>query len=1081
MTNWAEQPMLKDPVALSFGKAGLFVVETARRSTVDIDIRSHKNWILEDLANQSVEDLRDFFRRKMSAELSIENQSWLIDRNDDGISDWRDLTTVNETVRLLVDSDKNGKADQSSVFASGFNEEINGVAAGVLPVDDFALMTIYPDLWKLKDINADGVADEREIMFRGFGVHAAFDGHDLHGLTVGPEGKIYFSVGDNGFSVRNQEGQVLHHPNTGGVLRMNPDGSDLEVYSYGTRNIQEIAYDKYGNWFSVDNDGDLENERERFVHLVEGGDSGWRLNWQFRSAGWAKYTGGPAYNPWIERQMWIPHFDGQPAYIVPPISNYSVGPGGFKFNPGTALNSSYKDFFFLCQFPVKKITAFRATPSGATFQMADEHIFHEGLMASALNFGFDGALYIADWIGKWQPNDQGIIYRVDSEFGPQSGAVREARNQVAAVLNHGLSEYQLADIIGLLHHDDQRVRLAAQFELVNRDQELEMLRLVTNSQTPQLARIHAIWGLTQLELVAKKSLDRRRLIERLPWTDADSEIRSQLAKFAGDIALKPAKDLLQQLSQDGNMRVRYFAAASLGKIGDSESTDLLFKLLATNANRDAVLRHGAIMGLVGCATTKQLSDASNHPSRFVRSGCVVALRRRRDPAVSIFLTDKDPWVAKEAASAIHDDFSIPDAMPKLAALIDSKDAKMLDETIVRRCLSACLRLGRSEDCQRLLRFAFAPENSASLRAEAMACLGKWNSDPLYDRVDGRVRKLSKRQFTVARKMTQRFLKNQVEFDPALDLAITKVASELGLDLGKSTYLRWIRSAEKSVDVRVAAFRSLADAGPSVELNRSLQFALDCNVEELRILALEVVAQQDPEIAISRIEDGWNTFPLREKQAAIALLGQLDDAEAYHKIESFLRQSVSGNWPAELQLDLELAAKKMNTDEIQSQLAEIVRRRQASSNPDSADAFSHLLFGGDRSAGETIYRTHVSAQCVRCHEAGGIGKQAGPVLQGIGKNVSRKYLLEALLFPSQAIAKGFETTTLITTDGIVANGTIVDENDERIILADNQGKRRRFETAEIDERSSTTVSTMPEVGKILSEKDIRDLVEFLSNK
>ena len=284
---WAREPMLKDPVAISFDDKGrLYVVETARRGTVDIDIRAHPEWIIDDLANQSVGDLRRFFRSKMSPERSDINKRWLKDLNGDGSHDWRDLTMVKETIRLLEDTKGAGVADKSTLFAEGFNEEISGVMAGVMPWQDHVFATVYPDLWRLKDTNGDGIADEKESMFRGFGVHAAFDGHDLHGLTIGPEGKIYFSIGDNGFSVTNQEGRLLHHPNTGGVLRMNPDGSDLEVFAKGLRNPQEIAFDEVGNLFTVDNDGDLEDERERFVHIAEGSDSGWRLNWQFRDSGW---------------------------------------------------------------------------------------------------------------------------------------------------------------------------------------------------------------------------------------------------------------------------------------------------------------------------------------------------------------------------------------------------------------------------------------------------------------------------------------------------------------------------------------------------------------------------------------------------------------------------------------------------------------------------------------------------------------------------------------------------------------------------------------------------------------------------
>ena len=120
ITLWAREPMLKNPVALSFDDRGrLYVVETARRSTVDIDIRGHQSWIVDDLSNQSIDDLRRFFRSKMSPGKSAENANWLRDYNGDGSHDWRDLMEVKERVHLLEDTQDAGKADRAHVFAEG--------------------------------------------------------------------------------------------------------------------------------------------------------------------------------------------------------------------------------------------------------------------------------------------------------------------------------------------------------------------------------------------------------------------------------------------------------------------------------------------------------------------------------------------------------------------------------------------------------------------------------------------------------------------------------------------------------------------------------------------------------------------------------------------------------------------------------------------------------------------------------------------------------------------------------------------------------------------------------------------------
>ena len=113
------------------------------------------------------------------------------------------------------------------------------------------------------------------------------------------------------------------------MLRCNPDGTELEVFATGLRNPQELAFDEFGNLFTGDNNSDS-GDKARWVYLVEGGDSGWRIGYQF-------IAGPISRGPWNEEKLWYPAFDGQAAYIVPPIANIADGPSGLAYDPGVSL------------------------------------------------------------------------------------------------------------------------------------------------------------------------------------------------------------------------------------------------------------------------------------------------------------------------------------------------------------------------------------------------------------------------------------------------------------------------------------------------------------------------------------------------------------------------------------------------------------------------------------------------------------------------------------------------------------------------------------------------------------------------
>jgi quinoprotein glucose dehydrogenase len=330
---FAAEPLLQNPVAFTIDPQGNFyVAETHRHSAVGpafryyegvLDIRSHLDWLDDDLALRSVPERTQMLAQKLGTNIVK-------------------FTEKSEILRLVQDKNGDGKAESSTIFANGFNRIPDGIAAGVLVHDGKVLFTCIPDLWQLEDTNNDGKADKRESLSTGYGVHISFLGHDLHGLVMGPDGRLYFSIGDRGLNVTNKEGRVLYYPDEGVVLRCEPDGANLEVFARGLRNPQELAFDDFGNLFSGDNNSDG-GDRARWVHLVEGGDSGWRVGYQH-------FNSPPRRGPWNTEKLWYPQFENQAAYIVPPLANLGYGPSGLAHYPGTGLPDKYRGHFVLCDF-----------------------------------------------------------------------------------------------------------------------------------------------------------------------------------------------------------------------------------------------------------------------------------------------------------------------------------------------------------------------------------------------------------------------------------------------------------------------------------------------------------------------------------------------------------------------------------------------------------------------------------------------------------------------------------------------------------------------------------------------------------
>ena len=146
-----------------------------------------------------------------------------------------------------------------------------------------------PFLSSFRDTTGDGVADEHKVLLEniGFGLrHPRGSDHTTNGCRMGIDGWLYIAVGDFGMeATKGADGKVVTLRG-GGVARVRPDGSDLEIYSYHTRNICDIAISPKLDLFTRDNTNDGKGWNIRVHHLTNGSEHGYpRLYKNFTSSG----------------------------------------------------------------------------------------------------------------------------------------------------------------------------------------------------------------------------------------------------------------------------------------------------------------------------------------------------------------------------------------------------------------------------------------------------------------------------------------------------------------------------------------------------------------------------------------------------------------------------------------------------------------------------------------------------------------------------------------------------------------------------------------------------------------------------
>jgi putative heme-binding domain-containing protein len=511
------------------------------------------------------------------------------------------------------------------------------------------------------------------------------------------------------------------------------------------------------------------------------------------------------------------------------------------------------------------------------------------------------------------------------------------------------------------------------------------------------------------------------------------------------------------------------AAIALGKWGATGASNALFAFAARDAS-NPTLRTAAVIGLAGAAHTADLAARANDPSREVRLASVVTLRRRQSPAVAAFLNDRDPLVIAEAARAIHDDTSIPGAMPTLAAMLATD---LRDEMTLRRAINANLRLGTPESAARLADYAMDQAAPVAMRREALESLLVWDAPPRLDRVDGYARTYQPQPIhDVLQSRLDRLLALS---EPDLKTLGVKLMVTQELDATAAQMAAILADSTAPSDLRSQALRLMASRhGNDPAFARALDAALASgSPEELFRTALELLPPAQGARLVTEARTALAERDTATRQTVLRLLASRDHAAADALLKEQAALLVAGTYPEALQLDLieALEARRAAVPAIDQALA-------AYATTPAAAARQELLAGGDPARGREIGLNHLGGNCLACHRIESpVGSAVGPVLRSIGRERDAAYLLESLINPGAAIAPGFGFVSLTLKDGSALGGTLAKESPDSVTVRLPDGVERTVPRGDIA-ALTPPISIMPSMDGILQPREIRDLVAYL---
>ena len=927
-----------------------------------------------------------------------------------------------------VDLDGDGKADQFTTFAE-MDSPRGVIWDGPAGRGPGALYVMHPpNLTAYYDTNGDGKADAEEDLVTGLGFDLKFRGadHTTNGCRLAIDGFIYIAVGDYGYvEARAKDGTTIRNRG-GGIVRVRPDGTGLEIVSRGQRNIYDVAVSPTLDLFTRDNTNDGGGWDVRLSHVPPGAHLGY---------------------PTL--------FKNFPEDHVKPLADYGGGsPCGALWIDEPGLENG----LFTVEWGRGAIMFHPLAEDGASWQ-AEQREWLKITRPTDMDVDAAGRIFISSWDGAT------FTYN-----GPNAGYVlRVAKKGAPSVIVPDLASANAEQLIAAINSPSGTLRLAAQRQLLRRVRQGERpavqgLALVGAGRDGVAERTAWLATMSQAARIGNFSLD-----AAIDWAASTGLEESLLKVVDGTpaFATPSLEQLITESLASEKPRIRAAAIVGARRAGKASIAPHVLPLVG---DADPVVAHLAERALsewkstLVCLTALDSSDEKMKPGVLralygiyeipVVDGLIVRLGGANSPELRRGILNALCRLANQDAAytdpkvwwGTRPDTSGPvykperwEASEKIeAALKSALDASSEEDArwLVQRMyltkvnfpglVELMLAKAGSDSTAKLTAVEGLFGSDDALPAEAVAALQNIATN---ESETPEIRARSLRLLQRASGHGAGFPAAIAAFAPLAGhelphAALTAAFEEFTRD---ARHVKWIGDFAKM-------------AGGDDEPKRTLAQTVLVN-----LATSALVKDKAKERAEKAVEDGWTKPATAASQlGVVARTGAKTYAE---QVKAKLNDP--NNAVAEAALFAFQKLGLSNTAPMVKHIGEMT--------PEMVAAIVNKG-GGDAAQGKEMF---LRAGCVACHTVSADEPAKGPILSAVAKIYDRAALTESILKPNAKIAQGFESQWFDTKKGEHVEGFVTREGGDSLDVRNVAGQTVTIEKSDLKERGKRDISMMPE--------------------